>query len=110
MAASELESHSGDKLANSGEITNGYEYSQERFHLKRLLSNVSSLGRMPAQEQEDVHIVHQQMRFQSLQWQPGAACPQTCVAHQGQASLSHLSSSQPFSKLGATSRLHLICI
>lgn len=51
MAASELESHSGAKLANSGEITNGYEYSQECFHLKRLLSNVSSLGCMPAQEQ-----------------------------------------------------------
>lgn len=29
MATSELESHSVAKLTNSGEISNGYEYSQE---------------------------------------------------------------------------------
>lgn len=41
------------------------------------------LSKNRALKKEDVHVVHHQMRLQSLQGQPGADCPQPL--HQGQA-------------------------
>lgn len=108
------------KLTNSGGISHGYEYSQQR--LDRFLPKEAVIKCYLFRVHVCPRIEHWKRKMCTLcitRWgcshcsdSQMLLVPRTCMAHQEQQSLSYLPAwpLQPFSKVGAASRLHLIYI